>query len=115
MIGLYLGCVEISDGVAADRKVSLTAGALANLSAQSTTISTTDMTNILDASSAIIAPYSPANLTMKVSCLKIDATTGKATVAWSAATRMPRRARPDRSIHSPFQCGAGDTRLRSCS
>ena len=26
MIGLYLGCAEISDGVAADRKVSLTAG-----------------------------------------------------------------------------------------
>jgi Flp pilus assembly protein TadG len=24
MIGLYLGCVEVSDGVAVDRKVSLT-------------------------------------------------------------------------------------------
>ena len=51
MIGLYLGCVEISDGVGADRKVSLTAAALANLSAQVSTISTSDMTNILDASS----------------------------------------------------------------
>ena len=36
MIGLYLGCVEISDGVGADRKVSLTAAALANLTAQAT-------------------------------------------------------------------------------
>ena len=34
MIGLYFGCAEISDGVAADRKVSLIAGALANLAAQ---------------------------------------------------------------------------------
>src|ERR1039458_8951565 len=34
MIGLYLGCVEISSGVAADREVSLIAGALANLTAQ---------------------------------------------------------------------------------
>ena len=33
MLGLYIGCVEISDGVAADRKVTLTAGALANLTA----------------------------------------------------------------------------------
>ena len=82
MIGLYLGCVEISDGVAADRKVSLTAGALANLTAQATTISTTDMTNILDASSAIIAPYIAANLTMTVSCLSIDANKN-ATVKWS--------------------------------
>jgi len=31
MIGLYIGCVEISDGVAADRKVSLIAATLANL------------------------------------------------------------------------------------
>ena len=30
MIGLYLGCAEISDGVGADRKVSLTSAALAN-------------------------------------------------------------------------------------
>src|ERR1019366_1828697 len=73
MIGLYLGCVEVSVGVAADRKVSLTAGALANLTAQVATISTADMTNILDASSAIIAPYAAGNLKMTVTCLSIDA------------------------------------------
>ena len=58
MITLYFGCVEVSDGVAADRKVSLTSATLANLVAQSTALSSTDMTNILDASSAIIQPYS---------------------------------------------------------
>ena len=31
MITLYVGCAEVSDGVGADRKVSLTAAALANL------------------------------------------------------------------------------------
>ena len=62
MIGLYLGCVEISDGVAADRKVSLIADALANLPSQVTTICTANMTNILNASSSIMAPYSAANL-----------------------------------------------------
>ena len=83
MIGLYLGCVEISDGVSADRKVSLTAAALANLTAQVTTISTSDMTNILDASTAIIAPYAASKLKMTVTCLKMDGT-GQATVQWSA-------------------------------
>jgi Flp pilus assembly protein TadG len=82
MIALYLGCVEISDGVAADRKVSLTAAALANLTAQVTTISTPDMTNIFDASTAIIAPYSAGNLKMTVSCLNIDANKN-VTVKWS--------------------------------
>ena len=38
MLGLYIGCVEISEGVAADRKVTLTAGALANLASQVTTM-----------------------------------------------------------------------------
>ena len=82
MIGLYLGCVEVSDGVAADRKVSLIAGALANLSAQVATISTAEMTNILDASSAIIAPYAAGKLKMTVTCLSIDATK-TAHVKWS--------------------------------
>ena len=90
MIGLYLGCVEISDGVGADRKVSLTAGALANLTAQVTTISTTDRDDILAASSAIVVPYSATNLTMKVSCLKIDAN-GVATVKWGFARNTTAR------------------------
>ena len=83
MIGLYLGCAEISDGVGADRKVSLTAAALANLAAQVTTISTADMGNIFDASSAIIAPYSASNLKMTVSCLSIDGNKN-VKVKWSA-------------------------------
>ena len=83
MITLYLGCVEISDGVAADRKVSLTAAALANLAAQTTTISSTDMTNILNAASAIISPYDSSKLQVTVSCLNID-NNGAAKVKWSA-------------------------------
>jgi len=49
MIGLYIGTVEISEGVAAYRKVTLTAGALANLTSQVTGISATDKDNILPA------------------------------------------------------------------
>jgi Flp pilus assembly protein TadG len=82
MIGLYLGCVEISEGVAADRKVSLVSAALANLTAQVSTISASDMTNILDASSAIIQPYSASLLKLTVTCLKIDANKN-VTVKWS--------------------------------
>ncbi|HEY5216483.1 MAG TPA: TadE/TadG family type IV pilus assembly protein [Pseudolabrys sp.] len=91
MIGLYLGCVEISDGVSASRKVSLTAATLANLATQVTTISTSDMTNILNASSAIIAPYSASNLKSTLSCLKVDST-GRVTVAWSATLNGTARA-----------------------
>lgn len=82
MIGLYFGCAEIANGVGTDRKVSLIAAALANLSAQTTTIAAADMTNILDASGAIITPYDATKLKMTVTCIKIDANR-VATVKWS--------------------------------
>jgi Flp pilus assembly protein TadG len=82
MIGLYFGVVEVSDGVGVDRKVSLTTAALANLTAQVATISSSDMTNILDASSAIISPYDKSKLKITVTCINIDSTK-KATAMWS--------------------------------
>ena len=95
MVALYLGCVEISDGVAADRKVSLVAGTLSNLTSSCSNsnanaggcsnniISATEMNNILDASSAIILPYDKSKLKMTVSCLSVDANKN-VTVKWSA-------------------------------
>jgi len=82
MIGLYFGVVEVSDGVSASRKVSLTAATLANLTAQVSTITSADMSNILDASSAVIAPYDPSKLKITVTCISIDSTK-KATAKWS--------------------------------
>jgi Flp pilus assembly protein TadG len=82
MIGLYFGCAEISIGVGMDRKVSLISAALANLSAQTTTLSAADMTNILDASGAIISPYDATKLKMTITCIKIDANKNAA-VKWS--------------------------------
>ena len=82
MMTLYLGSVEGSQGIAAQRKVTLTAHALADLATQYTDVTNADMSNVLAAGSAIIAPYSAANLQEVVSELSIDAS-GQATVVWS--------------------------------
>jgi Flp pilus assembly protein TadG len=82
MMTLYLGSVEISTGVAIQRKVTLTAHALADLSSQFTAIANADMSNILNASADIITPYPSAKLASVVSELAIDAN-GQATVVWS--------------------------------
>jgi len=84
MLALYIGCVEISNGVAADRKVTLTAGTLANLTSQVTTLQQADIDNIFAASTAIMQPYTNT-VSAKVSCVKIDAG-GAATVQWGQAT-----------------------------
>jgi len=91
MVALYLGGVEISNGVALQRKVTLTAGTVANLTAQATTLAASDVTNILNASAAILAPYSTTGATITVSCIGIDAN-GSAKVDWSVSQGGTARA-----------------------
>lgn len=82
MITLYLGGVEVSQGISIDRKVTLTARTVADLVSQYSTINNAGMTNILNASSAVIAPYQAGKLQTTVTLVKIDANS-KATVEWS--------------------------------
>src|SRR5438105_4738078 len=82
MITLYLGAVEVSQGIGIDRKVSLTSRTVADLAAQVTSIASSDMGNILGASSAVVAPYDPAKLKVTVSQIAID-NNGNATITWS--------------------------------
>ncbi len=91
MVSLYLGAVEVSQGIGADRKVTLTARTIADLVAQTTSINNADMTNSLNAASAVVAPFSTANLKVVVSSIKIDAQ-GKATIAWSDTLNGTARA-----------------------
>jgi Flp pilus assembly protein TadG len=82
MVSLYLGAVELSQGIAADRKVTLTARTICDLVSQVSSINTADMTNALNAASAVMAPYPVSNLKVTVSSIRIDAN-GNATIDWS--------------------------------
>jgi Flp pilus assembly protein TadG len=92
MLALWLGAVELSQGIAADRKTTLTARTIADLVSQVTTINNSDMTNSLNAASAVMAPFALANLKVTVSSVTIDAT-GKATIAWSDTLNGTARAK----------------------
>jgi Flp pilus assembly protein TadG len=82
MLTLYLGAAEISQGVGIDRKVTLTARTVADLAAQVSTISSSDMANILAASSSVIAPYNASQLKVTVSQISIDSNSN-AKISWS--------------------------------
>jgi Flp pilus assembly protein TadG len=82
MVTLYLGTVEISQGVGIDRKVTLVTRTVADLASQVSSINNSDMTNMLTASSAVIAPYDATKLKVVVSAVSVDGT-GVAKVAWS--------------------------------
>src|SRR5690606_33022024 len=92
MLTLYLGGVEVSQAVSVDRKVALTARAVADLVAQGKSISDSDMANIMNAAKAVAAPYPASNLKVVVSSIKIDGDK-KATIQWSDALNAPARAK----------------------
>jgi Flp pilus assembly protein TadG len=72
MLTLYVAGTEISNAIAIDRKVTLTARTVTDLVSRASTISTSDMSDILAASAAVIAPYIPNNLTFTVSEVYVD-------------------------------------------
>jgi len=92
MLSLWLGVVELSQGIAADRKVTLTARTVADLVSQVTATSTTDIANSLNAAAAVMAPFSVGNLKATVSSVAIDANS-KATVAWSCTKNGTARSK----------------------
>ena len=83
MLVLFFGTVEFSSGVAVDRKVTLVARTLSDLTSQSTSVATTDMANFFAASSSILTPYSPTPAKAAISELYVNPATLQATVQWS--------------------------------
>jgi len=83
MLTMYLGGVEISQAVSANRKTTLVAHTIGDLVAQATNVTTADVTNVLNAGAAVAYPFSSSNLTTTVTSVCINAAGTIATVAWS--------------------------------
>lgn len=91
MLTLYIGGVSITQGINIDRKVTLAAHTVADLTAQASTVTSADLTNILNATTAILSPYATTPLKITVSAIKID-DNGKATVDWSETRNGVKRS-----------------------
>ena len=87
MLLLYIGGIELADGMAINLKVSATAHSVTDMVTQNTSLSTAQMQNILTGATAIIAPYpvtgsSSSLLSVTVSEISSDAN-GNLTLQWS--------------------------------
>jgi Flp pilus assembly protein TadG len=92
MITMYLGTIEVSQGVAINRKIAITSRALSDLVSQVTSTTTTDLNNVMAAASAVMTPYPTGTLAAKVSTVDIDAN-GVAKIGWSYALNTSPRAK----------------------
>lgn len=85
MLVLFFGTVVFSSGVAANRKVSLMAQTLSDLTSRSISVASSDLTNFFAADTAIMTPYDPTFTSAILSEFYIDPTTLKPTLIWSVA------------------------------
>jgi Flp pilus assembly protein TadG len=85
MLTLFLGGTEITQGITIKRKVTIATRTIGDLVAQDTTINNAEMAGIFAATTAVLAPYSPATLKIVVSSIGID-NEGAAKIVWSDAT-----------------------------
>lgn len=84
MLVMFFGTVEFSSAVAIDRKVTLIARTLSDLTSQSTTLADADMQNTFTASISVVMPYDAALVKGTISQIYVDANS-IATVQWSKA------------------------------
>jgi Flp pilus assembly protein TadG len=82
LLALLLGFFDAGTAVAIYTKTRFATSTLAELTNQYTTIHDADMTQILGATSVVLAPYSSTPVTTSISQIAISAT-GAATVSWS--------------------------------
>jgi Flp pilus assembly protein TadG len=108
MAMLFLGTYEFSAGVAIDRKVTIMARTLSDLTSQNTTVDDTKLTNFFNAATAIMTPYASTPVEGTITELYINPDTLKARVQWSKGVVLHA---PGDIIEIPDGLKIGDTYL----
>ncbi|MBN8966711.1 MAG: pilus assembly protein [Rhizobiales bacterium] len=82
LLVLFLGSVDLSQGISADRKLTYTTKTVADLVSRTTSLTASEMNDVLAAATAVMAPFPAGNLRLIVSSVEIDKD-GNATIDWS--------------------------------
>ena len=85
MLGMFFGVSELALALGAKGDVTNLASVGADLVAQESSVTTTDMTNVFSALSAMLFPYSTANAQVTISSVIDNNTTTSGKVAWSCS------------------------------
>jgi Flp pilus assembly protein TadG len=83
MAALLIGTNEFAAGVAVDRKVTIMARTLSDLTSQNISVTDAQLTNFFSASKAVMTPYASTPVEGTITELYIDPSTLKARVQWS--------------------------------
>ncbi len=82
LLCLYITAFELTIGLSMSKRTTRTASTIADLVTQQTSVTPTVLATMKDVTASIFAPYTPQNLSLKITGVTIDAS-GNPTVAWS--------------------------------
>jgi Flp pilus assembly protein TadG len=88
MLVMFFGTVEFSSGVAVDRKVTLIARTLSDLTSQGLTATDCTLSNSFVAATSILYPYPAPPSASTITELLVDPTTLQAKVQWSRSATI---------------------------
>jgi Flp pilus assembly protein TadG len=91
MLLMYVGGVELGDGLAIQFKVTETARTVTDLTTQYVSIDSATMSSILGASSAVVEPYPSSNMVVTVSEVTTNSK-GQGSITWSCSLNGTPRA-----------------------
>lgn len=87
MLVLFFGTVEVTTGVAVNRKVTIVTRTLSDLTSQAAAVTDAQLANFFTASAAIMTPYSATPVQATISQVKVDGKTLNATIVWSKGAK----------------------------
>lgn len=83
MVVMFFGVVELSSAISVDRKATLVARTLSDLTSQMASVTDADILSFGEAAKAIMTPYPGSPLISSVTEVYVDSSTGVARVQWS--------------------------------
>ncbi len=84
MIVMFFGMIDVTMGIAADRKVTLISQAMSDLASRYTAVTDAEITNFFNIGDAMLAPYGATDLTARITELYLDPKAGGiGKVQWS--------------------------------
>ena len=83
LVALYLGAAELSQALTAQRKLTQVATMVGDLVTQDDNISDAEMDDIIDAAGSVLSPFGEADLTLRVTSIRLDDPDDGHYVHWS--------------------------------
>jgi Flp pilus assembly protein TadG len=108
MLVTFFATVELSAGIAVDRKVTLVARTLSDLVSQAVSVTDSDLKNVFSASYGVLSPYPTDTVTATISEIYVN-DAGVAKVQWSQTAKVAQNGTTIAATLTTPARKAGDT------